>query len=338
MYFREFPSFLYDFKYEGDVVRTEIVKDITRNIRVKKDILANITVYDEYDLVDGDTPEIIAEKYYGNPEYHWIVMLCNEKFDWLNDFPLTETELTRHIQHVYNPTLNSKKWWFENSLDEHNGVTEQILYLNIYNNALPLDPDYLTQQMTYRIQGETTNCKFDYTFPWPDIRYDGGDLHNGLDRMTQIIYQILPYTIGSITTLPSSKIVFGTNTSFTTNLLVGMDLYTLSGVRLGRISNIESDTKLTLDNNATAAITNSGFNAYITGDPVGELTITTTGRERNPVFFLNTEGYIVNPSEAGAIPISGDELHRRENDNKRKIKLVSPALIETVIKNFEELL
>ncbi len=338
MYFKEFPSFLYDFKREDGSIRTEIVKDITRNIRVKKDILSNITVYDEYDLADGDTPEIIAEKYYGNPEYHWIVMLCNEKFDWLNDFPLTETEITKHIEHVYNPTLNAKEWWFENSLDTHNGVTEQILYFKVYNNALPLDPNYLTAVMEYRIKGKTTNCEFDFTFPWPDLRYDGGDYHNGLNRETQVIYQIMPYSIGYISTLPSSTEVLGTNTKFTTNVLVGMDIYTLSGTKLGRVKSIESDTKLTLEDRATAAVTNDRFNIYITGDIDGELTITTVGRERNPVFFLNSDGYIINPSDDGAIPITGDDLHRKENDRKRKIKLVSPALIETIIKNFEELL
>ena len=122
MYFKEFPAFLYDFKYEDGTTKTEVVKDITRNIRVKKEILSNITLYDYYDLTDGDTPEIIAEKFYGNPEYHWIVMLTNDKIDWLADFPLTETEITKHIEHTYNPTLNSKEWWFKTQPDPVDGL------------------------------------------------------------------------------------------------------------------------------------------------------------------------------------------------------------------------
>lgn len=336
MYFKEFPSFLYDFKYEDGSVRTEVVKDITRNIRVKKEVLSNITVYDSYDLADGDTPEIIAEKYYGNPEYHWIVMLTNEKFDWLNDFPLTETEITKHIEHTYNPTLHSKEWSFKSEFDEDTTNTEQILSFNIYDNALPLDPDYLTTNITYRIQGQTDTVKFDYTFTWPDTRHD--KLHNGIDRETQTLWQIMPYSIGYISCLPSSKVVTGTNTAFTTNLLVGMDLYTRSGVKIGRIKSIENDTHLTMEANSTVAVTNVRFNYTITGNPVGELTITTTDRQYNPVYFVNQLGYIVNPNTIGAIPVNGDTIHRTENDRKRRIKLVSPALIETVIKNYEELL
>jgi hypothetical protein len=105
MYFQDFPKFLYDFKLGStNKTTTTVVKDITRNIRFRRDILANIALYDEYDIVDGETPEIIAEKIYGNAEYHWIVMLTNERFDYINDFPLAEPQLVKVIAAKYtNP-------------------------------------------------------------------------------------------------------------------------------------------------------------------------------------------------------------------------------------------
>ena len=81
MYFNKFPSILYDFDI-GSKTSVIQVKDITRNIRFRRDVLANITIYDEYDVLDGETPEIIAEKVYGNPQYHWIVMLINDVYDY----------------------------------------------------------------------------------------------------------------------------------------------------------------------------------------------------------------------------------------------------------------
>ena len=63
MYFKDFPKFLYDFNY-GNVTKTTVVTDITRNVRFRKHILSNVTLYDEYDMLDGETPEIIAEKFY----------------------------------------------------------------------------------------------------------------------------------------------------------------------------------------------------------------------------------------------------------------------------------
>ena len=100
MYFDNFPSFLYPFKINGKTEH-KLVKDISQNVRVRTEILANITLYDEYDVRDGDTPEIISEKVYGSPLYHWVVMLCNNKFNYVDDFPLPIPELEAHITSKY---------------------------------------------------------------------------------------------------------------------------------------------------------------------------------------------------------------------------------------------
>lgn len=100
MYFDNFPTFLYDFKINGKT-EYKLVKDITQNVRLRKEILSNVTLYDEYDIRDGETPEIISEKIYGSPLYHWVVMLCNEKYNYVDDFPLPSYELEKHITAKY---------------------------------------------------------------------------------------------------------------------------------------------------------------------------------------------------------------------------------------------
>lgn len=103
MYFEKFPKILYDFNI-GSNIEYKVVTDITRNVRVLKDILSNITLYDEYDIRDGESPEIIADKFYGSAQYHWIVMLTNDRYDYVNDFPLPIFELEKHIESVYGYT------------------------------------------------------------------------------------------------------------------------------------------------------------------------------------------------------------------------------------------
>jgi len=115
MYFREFPKFLYDFKYGNRDTRTSIVTDITRNVRVRKEVLENVTLYDEYDIVDGETPEIIAEKIYGNPEYHWIIMLANGRYDYITDFPKNELDCTTACKITFNPELTGT-WSYEDNV------------------------------------------------------------------------------------------------------------------------------------------------------------------------------------------------------------------------------
>ena len=89
------------------VTKSFVVRDITRNIRFRRDVLANVMIYDEYDIVDGETPEIIAEKMYGNAEYHWIVMLANDRYDYRSDFPLQYNELQDYINSKYGEQADS---------------------------------------------------------------------------------------------------------------------------------------------------------------------------------------------------------------------------------------
>lgn len=83
--------------------------DISRNIRFRKEILSNITSYDEYDIVDGETPEIIAEKVYGNAEYHWIIMLANDIYDYRADFPLTQLQLEKYVADKYGDDADATR-------------------------------------------------------------------------------------------------------------------------------------------------------------------------------------------------------------------------------------
>jgi hypothetical protein len=100
MYFDNFPSFLYPFNVNNKI-EYKLVKDISENVRVRKEILSQVTLYDEYDIRDGETPEIISEKVYGSPLYHWVVMLCNERYNYVDDFPLTIPQLEKHIDDKY---------------------------------------------------------------------------------------------------------------------------------------------------------------------------------------------------------------------------------------------
>jgi len=129
MYFNNFNNMLYDFEINGERKLT-LIKDVTKNVRIRTEILSNVTLYDEYDIMDGETPEIIAEKVYGSAEYHWVVMLCNLKFDWINDFPLPYVELEKYITQKYGAgNEDSTHHYIDNNgfiVDENNAEATSV--------------------------------------------------------------------------------------------------------------------------------------------------------------------------------------------------------------------
>lgn len=274
MYFKNFPQFLYDFNYDGGnkKIKTSVVTDVTRNVRFRKDILSNVQMYDYYDIVDGETPEIISEKFYGTPFYHWIIMLVNDKYDYRNDFPLPEPILQRHISTHYNPTLTSVDWYW--TLDANN---RHMVYLKITSGTdEPFDVEYLTAPVKITIRDDDKSFVKIINFPVDEI---------GLDSNTQYFY------------------------------------FPIDGV--------EGHLEWLLAHGKEGATDSYG---------VGKTPfyIETEGRENNPIYFINSQGMKVNATSPGAVPVTGDYIHRAENDLKRKIKIVSPSIIEMVIKNYEE--
>ena len=100
MYFKKIPNIYYVYGIKGQEV-LKPVRDVTHNVRFRKEILENITLFDEYDIKEGETPEIIADKVYGSSEYHWVILLCNQKYDYINDYPMAERALFEYTKNKY---------------------------------------------------------------------------------------------------------------------------------------------------------------------------------------------------------------------------------------------
>jgi hypothetical protein len=65
------------------------------------DVKNNLSLYDEIDIQDGETPEILAYQIYGNSDYHWIILHTNDIIDPRYDWPLTTDSLYAYIDDKY---------------------------------------------------------------------------------------------------------------------------------------------------------------------------------------------------------------------------------------------
>lgn len=66
-----------------------------------QEIIENVGIFYDYEVKDGETPEIIAHKLYGSVERYWIVLLFNLLSNPYYDFPLTSDQLNSLIQSKY---------------------------------------------------------------------------------------------------------------------------------------------------------------------------------------------------------------------------------------------
>jgi hypothetical protein len=97
-YFNRFPLTAY---LANNRIDFSIVTDITKRVAVRNEIKENYTVYDEYDVLDGETPEVVAYRLYDTTEYHWIILLLNDMIDPRYDWPLTVQSVRKFTESKY---------------------------------------------------------------------------------------------------------------------------------------------------------------------------------------------------------------------------------------------
>jgi hypothetical protein len=99
-YFNKFPLIAITDKKGNSQVYTNILSRLS----IIPSVLKNPLVFYPYNIQDGDTPEIVAHKYYGDINRFWIVMYSNNILDPQWDWPLSINSFNSYVNDKYeNP-------------------------------------------------------------------------------------------------------------------------------------------------------------------------------------------------------------------------------------------
>ncbi len=120
-FFNFYPKTFYT--SNNSTTGVDAVTNIIARFGFEKELKENSAAFYKYQIQDSDTPEIIAHKFYGNVERHWIVLLFNDIIDPQWDWPLKDNDLIDYIDAKYtangaaNTTVQSGIAW---ALSENN--------------------------------------------------------------------------------------------------------------------------------------------------------------------------------------------------------------------------
>ncbi len=98
-YFEILPKVYYDSKGDG---KFDLLTNIMTRVKLRDDVQDDIFAYDYYDVQDGETPEMIAHKYYDDPELHWTILVANEVIDYYSDWPMSVQKFEQFVKDKYS--------------------------------------------------------------------------------------------------------------------------------------------------------------------------------------------------------------------------------------------
>lgn len=97
LYFDTLPKVLKTDELGKPIVLTNIMS----RAKLIDSLQNNPMLFYEYAVQEGDTPEIIAEKYYGDPYKYWVILYSNQILDPVWEWPMNDQQLLAYLEIKY---------------------------------------------------------------------------------------------------------------------------------------------------------------------------------------------------------------------------------------------
>ena len=126
MYFSSFPKIYYDSKGQGD---PKVVTNLLKRVAIRTKVRNNASLYDTYDIMNGDTPESLADRFYDDPELHWVILMVNNVTDRYHQWPMLEQQFNTFVTEKYDNPDGVHHY----EIEQRSGSTKTKI--EVYNNS-----------------------------------------------------------------------------------------------------------------------------------------------------------------------------------------------------------
>ena len=96
-YFNSFPKVITT-DYNGNGI---LLTNIIKRVDIIPTLLNNPLLNYSYDLQEGDTPDIVANKYYGDSYRYWLALFSNNIINPQWQWPMSSSVFDNYIQNKY---------------------------------------------------------------------------------------------------------------------------------------------------------------------------------------------------------------------------------------------
>ena len=100
-FFKHIPNIAYDFKSDGKYYEA---KDLFRKVSTWSYLQEGIIGYSFYRITEGERPDVVAAKLYGDSTLYWTFFLVNENLQDFSDWPKSNSLFVKFMNRKYPGT------------------------------------------------------------------------------------------------------------------------------------------------------------------------------------------------------------------------------------------
>ena len=163
-YFKSIPNVAYDIN--GNAPNTfQKATNIMKRPMFKPAVVSEITDYYPYRIKDGYRPDMVSQELYGTPAYAYLILMFNDIYDPVFDWPLGLKQFDNYIVSKYgsiDSAISTVKYYYQIIRAEvaKTGTAERIPAVK-----------YIVDSTAYALLGEderTTISQYDWEFELND--------------------------------------------------------------------------------------------------------------------------------------------------------------------------
>ena len=80
----------------------KLLPDILKRVKQRNAIKSGQFIFDNYDVIDGEKPEDIAYKWFGDAQLHWVILMTNNVKNRYYDWPMNSVQFQAMLEDKYD--------------------------------------------------------------------------------------------------------------------------------------------------------------------------------------------------------------------------------------------
>jgi len=110
MLLKNLPELFYNIAKSPVDVDLLYAKNLWQRSEILPEYINSVTLFDEYVVINGESPEVLAKRVYGNPFYNWTFFIANDIVNFYEQWPKSSSQLSDYVSNKYSNPQATKHY------------------------------------------------------------------------------------------------------------------------------------------------------------------------------------------------------------------------------------